>query len=149
MSALLGIIAPIFWFVVVVSFLVFVHEGGHFLAARACGVRVTEFFLGMPCRFSLSHVSKRIGTKFGVTPLLLGGYAMICGMEPFDDDLAPRALVLVHQRGVMSIEDLARELGCDTDRALNICAALQGWGSLAPRYDEAKGERAGGAYAAR
>ena len=148
MSALIGIIAPIFWFVVVVSFLVFVHEGGHFLAARACGVRVTEFFLGMPCRFNLSHVSKRIGTKFGVTPLLLGGYAMICGMEPFDDDLAPRALALVHRRGVMSVEDLARELGCDTDRALNICAALQGWGSLAPRYDEAKGERAGGAYLA-
>lgn len=30
------------------GFLVFIHEGGHYLAARACGVRVSEFMIGLP-----------------------------------------------------------------------------------------------------
>lgn len=146
MSSIITVITSLFWFVVVISVLVFVHEGGHFLAARACGVRVTEFFLGMPCRLNLHHVSKRIGTKFGITPLLIGGYAMICGMEPFDDDLGPRALALIHRRGRISVEDLARELGVDDDRALNICVALMGWGSVAPYYDPEKGEKPDGKF---
>ena len=32
----------------VLGFLVFIHEGGHFLAARAFGVRVSEFMIGLP-----------------------------------------------------------------------------------------------------
>ena len=94
MDALFGILGPIFWGLLLLSVLVFVHEGGHFLAARACGVRVLEFFLGMPCRFNIHHVSKRIGTKFGVTPILLGGYAEICGMDPTEVP-APRRSSLV------------------------------------------------------
>ena len=34
--------------VISIGFLVFIHEGGHYLAARAFGVRVTEFMLGLP-----------------------------------------------------------------------------------------------------
>ena len=34
--------------VITIGLLVFIHEGGHFLAARAFGVRVTEFMLGLP-----------------------------------------------------------------------------------------------------
>ena len=33
---------------IVLGFLVFIHEGGHFLAARLFGVRVTEFMIGFP-----------------------------------------------------------------------------------------------------
>ncbi|MCI6547379.1 MAG: site-2 protease family protein, partial [Coriobacteriaceae bacterium] len=36
----MGALSAVFWGVVVLSLLVFVHEGGHYLAARACGVRV-------------------------------------------------------------------------------------------------------------
>lgn len=43
MAALAGFVAPLFWGVVVLSLLVFVHEAGHFLSARLCGMRVTEF----------------------------------------------------------------------------------------------------------
>ena len=85
-----GVVSAIFWGVVVLSLLVFVHEGGHYLAARACGVRVTEFFLGMPCRVKLSHKSKDHGTEIGVTPILLGGYTRICGMEGTHDELLAR-----------------------------------------------------------
>lgn len=34
--------------VIVLSILVFIHEGGHFLTAKMFGVRVTEFMLGLP-----------------------------------------------------------------------------------------------------
>ena len=40
------VIAAIFIF----GFLIAIHEVGHFLAARLCGVRVNEFSIGMgPC----------------------------------------------------------------------------------------------------
>ena len=140
MQAVLGFLGPIFWGLITFSFLVFVHEGGHFLAARACGVRVTEFFLGMPCRWRLSHVSRRIGTRFGITPLLIGGYAAICGMDPTHVACAPAVLSYVHRKGRASITDIARDLAVSEDDALEACVLLMGWGSLAPVYDESKGE---------
>lgn len=146
MDALLGFIAPLFWGFLLLSALVFVHEGGHFLAARACGVRVTEFFLGMPCRFNLHWTSRRIGTKFGITPILLGGYAEICGMDPTEVDCAPQVLTYVHEHGVVSVEQIAVDLSITQEEALEACALLMGWGSLAPRYDADKGEREGGRY---
>ena len=87
MSVLMAVLSPLFWGLLVLSALVFIHEGGHFLAARAFGVRVSEFFLGMPSRLRLSFKSRRMGTEFGITPILLGGYNRICGMEPGDDEL--------------------------------------------------------------
>ena len=140
MDTVLGALGPIFWGLLTLSALVFVHEGGHFLAARACGVRVTEFFLGMPCRFNIHHVSRRIGTKFGITPLLLGGYAAICGMDPTDVDCAPDVLAYVHRHGKASVEEIASSLNVSEDDALEACVLLMGWGSLAPVYDSSKGE---------
>ena len=140
MQAVLGIVGPIFWGLITFSFLVFVHEGGHFLAARACGVRVTEFFLGMPCRFNLHHVSRRIGTKFGITPVLIGGYAAICGMDPSHVACAPAVLSYVHRKGRAAVADIARDLAVSEDDALEACVLLMGWGSIAPVYDESKGE---------
>lgn len=136
MEAISDIIAPFFWGVLLLSVLVFVHEGGHFLAARACGVRVTELFLGMPCRFNVHFSSKRIGTKFGVTPLLIGGYAAICGMDPQTVPCAPAVLAAVHRHGTVSVSDLARELELDPDDVLDACAFLLGWGSIAPVYED-------------
>lgn len=132
MEAISEIIAPIFWGVLLLSVLVFVHEGGHFLAARACGVRVTELFLGMPCRFNVHFSSKRIGTKFGVTPLLIGGYAAICGMDPQTVPCAPAVLAAVHRHGTVSVSDLARELELDPDDVLDACAFLLGWAQSRP-----------------
>lgn len=140
MNAVIGFLSAAFWGVLMLSVLVFLHEGGHFLAARACGVRVTEFFLGLPCRWNIHRVSRRIGTKFGVTPLLLGGYAMICGMEPVEGDAAPRVLAFVHRRGRTTVEEIACALSLSEDDALEACVQLMGWGSLAPVYDPAKGE---------
>ena len=60
MDTVLSVLSSVFWGLLMLSVLVFLHEGGHFLAARACGVRVTEFFLGLPCRFDIDHTSRRI-----------------------------------------------------------------------------------------
>lgn len=127
---LLSIVSPLFWGLVVLSLLVFVHEGGHYAMARICGVRVTEFFLGMPFKNKLSHKSKKYGTEIGVTPLLLGGYTRICGMEGELDDLLPKALMCVQKAGKLSVCDLSSRLSCDENRAYSLLYTLSDWGSI-------------------
>ena len=144
MQAIVSVITTVFWGLLLLSALVFVHEGGHYLAARACGVRVTEYFLGLPCRWRASFVSKRNGTRFGITPLLLGGYAMICGMDPTKSEHAAQVLGFVHKNGRASVEDIARELAITEDEALEACIQLMDWGSVAPVYDPEQGECEGG-----
>lgn len=139
MDMITGFLSALFWGLLTFSVLVFIHEGGHFLAARACGVRVTEFFLGMPCRANIHHTSKRIGTRFGVTPILLGGYAAVCGMDGIDEPCAPDVLATVHRRGTVSVRELAAELNVDEEAVEDACLQLQGWGSIAPVWGE--GER--------
>ncbi len=128
-------IAPIFWGLLLLSVLVFIHEGGHFLAARACGVRVSEFFLGLPCRFRLAHRSRRCGTLFGITPILLGGYAAICRMEHDDLPCAPNVLGEINRRGKASVQEISEALTLDSEDVLNACIMLMGWGSIAPVYE--------------
>lgn len=140
MSGALGIIQTVFWGVLVLSALVFVHEGGHYLAARALRVRATEFFLGLPCRLKLSRRSRKVGTEFGVTPLLLGGYTRICGMEGSDDELLAPALDLVTRRGRVLALEVADELRIDADRAYALLATLSDWAAIQPYYDPERGE---------
>lgn len=144
MDTVLSVLSSVFWGLLMLSVLVFLHEGGHFLAARACGVRVTEFFLGLPCRFDIHRTSRRIGTKFGVTPLLLGGYAAICGMDPTDVSCADRVLAAIYRHGRVSVADLSVELELPEEDVLEACALLLGWGSIAPWYEE--GEKPSPSY---
>lgn len=143
MSALLSVLGAVFWGIVVLSVLVFVHEGGHYLSARACGMRVTEFFLGMPFRHNLSWKSKSRGTRFGVTPLLLGGYTRICGMEGSQSDNLAVCLAMVQRCGRVSVSDVASALNVSVDDALDLLATLSDWASIRPHYDPEKGEYEG------
>ena len=54
------------------GFLIFIHELGHFLVARACGVKILEFAIGMGPRI-LSHRSKKSGTVYALRVLPIGG----------------------------------------------------------------------------
>lgn len=141
MSAAMGVLSSVFWGLLILSVLVFVHEGGHYLAARALGVRVTEFFLGLPCPAKLSHKSRKVGTEIGVTPILLGGYTRICGMEGEPDELLPQVLACVQRHGRVSAANLADELGISVDRAYACLGVLSDWASIRPYYDPQKGER--------
>ena len=144
MSQVLSVLSAVFWGAIVLSVLVFIHEAGHYVAARAAGARVTEFMLGLPCRFRLSFKSRRVGTEIGVTPVLLGGYNRICGMEPEGEvprELMARALAVVQREGTVSCEDVASELGVDLGQAVAALAALADWASIEPFYDPDLGER--------
>lgn len=134
-------ISAVFWGVLVLSVLVFVHEGGHFVAARFFGMRVTEFFLGLPFRWHLSRKSKRFGTEFGVTPLLLGGYNRICGMEGTLDDQCAAVLAIVQREGRAEVARVATELGLDEGRAYEIMATLVDLAAIRPYYDPALDEK--------
>ncbi len=146
MQTILSILSSVFWGLITLSALVFVHEGGHFLAARACGVRVTEFFLGLPCSKNVHVTSKRIGTKFGITPLLLGGYAAICGMDPTGAPCAPAVLSALHRHGRVSVRELAQELSLAEDDVQGACAVLEGWASIVPVYENEDGSPADRRY---
>lgn len=68
--------------------MVMVHEGGHFLAAKATGMKATEFFFG----FGPKLWSTRRGeTEYGVKAFPLGGYVRIVGMNPYEE-VAPEDL---------------------------------------------------------
>lgn len=66
-----------------ISLVIFVHELGHFLAARLCGVRVETFSIGMGPRV-LSW--KRGDTRYQLAALPLGGYVKMAGDELVDPD---------------------------------------------------------------
>jgi membrane-associated protease RseP (regulator of RpoE activity) len=58
------------------------HEAGHFFAAKAVGMKVTEFFFG----FGPKIWSTRKGeTEYGFKWLPLGGYVRIIGMNPLEE----------------------------------------------------------------
>jgi regulator of sigma E protease len=68
-------------FIFVLGVLVFVHELGHFLAARRIGVRVLTFSLGFGPKL-LSF--KRGDTEYCVSAIPLGGYVKMAGENPDD-----------------------------------------------------------------
>jgi regulator of sigma E protease len=64
------------------AILIVLHEGGHFLVARLCGMRVERFSIG----FGPPLVSfKRWGTIFQIAPIPLGGFVQITGLNPSED----------------------------------------------------------------
>ncbi len=64
------------------ALLIVLHEGGHFLVARLCGMRVERFSIG----FGPPLVSfKRGGTIFQIAPIFLGGFVQITGLNPNEE----------------------------------------------------------------
>lgn len=62
------------------SILVIVHEFGHFIAARAFGIKVEKFYLFFDAWGKKLFSFKRGDTEYGVGWLPLGGYVKITGM---------------------------------------------------------------------
>jgi regulator of sigma E protease len=73
------------------SALIVLHEFGHFVAAKATGMRVERFALFFP---PLIVKVRRGETEYGIGAIPLGGYVKITGMNPeekFPPEVAPRA----------------------------------------------------------
>lgn len=64
------------------SFLIIMHELGHFTAAKMVGMRVERFALFFP---PLLFKIKRGETEYGIGAIPLGGYVKITGMNPHED----------------------------------------------------------------
>lgn len=68
-------------FMLAISLLVLLHEGGHFLFSKLFGVRVEKFYLFFNPWFSLFKFKpKKSDTTYGIGWLPLGGYCKISGM---------------------------------------------------------------------
>ena len=67
--------------------LIIAHEAGHFWAARACGIGVQEFSMGMGPL--IAKWQSRKGTQFSVRLLPIGGYCQFYGED--EDEPDPRA----------------------------------------------------------
>ena len=76
----LGGIGQILVVIVAFSVLIFVHELGHYLAARFCGVHVERFFIGFDI-FGLAIKKEYKGTVYGIGILPLGGYCALAGQN--------------------------------------------------------------------
>ncbi len=74
-----GIVAAI----VLLGALIFVHELGHFLAARRLGVRVTRFSLGFGPKIAGIQRGK---TEYVLSAIPLGGYVKMVGEDIFEEE---------------------------------------------------------------
>lgn len=68
------------------SVLVFLHEGGHFLLARLNGITVNEFAIGMGPKI-LSRVSKKSGIRYSIRAFPLGGFVSMAGEDGESEDV--------------------------------------------------------------
>lgn len=74
------------------AMLIVLHEGGHFVAAKAVGMRVERFSLF----FGPMFFKRKVGeTEYGIGVIPLGGYVKITGMSPLEalesDEVEARA----------------------------------------------------------
>jgi regulator of sigma E protease len=67
------------WAVLGFMALIVLHEGGHFLAAKAVGMRVERFSLFFGPMFAKRTIGE---TEYGIGVIPLGGYVKITGMSP-------------------------------------------------------------------
>ncbi len=79
------LLSTLFYFIVTIGVIVFIHELGHFATAKMFGMRVDRFSIGFPPR----AFGKQIGeTDYCISWVPIGGYVKIAGMvdESMDTD---------------------------------------------------------------
>jgi len=81
--------ANIFYAILLLGIVIFVHEWGHFLVARRFGVKILIFSLG----FGPSLLSWRRGeTEYRISAVPLGGYVKMLGEQTTDEIVSPEDL---------------------------------------------------------
>src|SRR3990167_5602490 len=68
-------------FILILSFLVMIHELGHFIMAKRAGIGVEEFGFGLPPRI---WGKKYKGTIYSINWLPFGGFVRLVGEDPTD-----------------------------------------------------------------
>ena len=86
MNAFLPHFRTVFLAIVSLGFLIFIHELGHFYAAKRCGIKVNTFSIG----FGPKIVGiQRGGTEYKISVFPFGGYVQMEGENPSEQTGAP------------------------------------------------------------
>ncbi|MBR1561179.1 MAG: site-2 protease family protein [Clostridia bacterium] len=75
--------------IVMLGLIVTVHEFGHYLVGRLCGIGIVEFSVGFGPRL-LGWEGKKTGIQYSLRAIPLGGYCAFVGEDEANDD--PRAM---------------------------------------------------------
>ena len=70
--------------ILVFGILIFIHEFGHFICARKCGVEIKEFAIGMGPKI-FQWKSKEYNTQYSLRLLPIGGYVSMLGEDEESD----------------------------------------------------------------
>jgi regulator of sigma E protease len=98
MAAFGGLLQTLVAFIVVLGVLIVVHEYGHYLAARLCGVKVLRFCVGFG-RPLWSKRFKEDGTEWAVAAFPLGGYVKM--LDEREGEVAAAELPFAFNRQVL------------------------------------------------
>jgi len=94
-------------FIFIISFLVLIHELGHFMAAKKIGVKVDEFGLGLPPKIL---GKKYKGTEFTLNFLPFGGFVRLKGEEEHNSDSDSFESKGVYQRAFVVVAGVLMNL---------------------------------------
>ncbi len=93
--------------IIILGFLVLIHESGHFLAARLCKIKVNEFSIGFGPLIWKKETDK---TKYAIRLIPLGGYVSMLGEEERSEDEGsfskasiPKRIAVVAAGGLVNI----------------------------------------------
>ncbi len=108
------------YLIVTISLLVLAHEGGHYVAARICRMRVEDFslFFGP----IVAKLGRRGDTLFHIRAIPFGGFVRIAGMEPEDvSGGVPvlRAIAVAGRNGLGRLDETIRRMRRDTLAKMN------------------------------
>lgn len=103
----MGIIITVIKIVIILGFLVLIHEMGHFIVARLCKIKVNEFAIGFGPLIWSKETEK---TKYSIRLIPLGGYVNMLGEEERSDEEGsfskasiPKKIAIVAAGGLVNI----------------------------------------------
>lgn len=103
----MSIIITVLKIVIILGFLVLIHETGHFLVARLCKIKVNEFSIGFGPLIWKKETEK---TKYAIRLIPLGGYVSMLGEEErseeegsFSKASIPKRIAIVAAGGLVNI----------------------------------------------
>ena len=89
--------------ILIFGFLIFVHELGHYLAARVAGVKILEFAIGMGPKIA-SFVSKKSGIRYSLRLLPIGGFVNMEGEGEYANPTAEKEEIAPEDAGIEVVE---------------------------------------------